>query len=326
MGSVQQKHIAKQILENPEHVASMLNQSEAANAGGIAGSISQYTEDNEDGGVALLDQEDEEQKGGHPAMRPEVDLINMHAPIKRSDHETWPRLPGQPPSQISESMKSLSISSSVPSSVGDGNHGDDDNHSSQTTTTPGYQHHPTVWTGKTSQALFKDAKPTPTTTKDDNREDESVLDEGKNLFRNRFWDPTSADWNPKNFLNPLTDKFCCVFEGCDYAQYETLEELMTHLRQQHIKSRYSCPRCFKEFRSAAALIQHADTSLIKCRVKFTPDYAKLLDEVSGGFLKAKEVRQPKVCNLDRSLVKAGEQLPAWGYMSHKYESKLPNEN
>lgn len=203
--SVQHKHVQNEIGKNVDLFVANLGRNPAfAAINDNPGLVTDGSEvqDDEDGGVALgnlIDREDEAQKGGYEPMKPEVDLIGRRVPLTRNNLETWPRLRGQAPSRLNESMRSMSIGSgtmSIDGSVKEAsdyaseitsrrggnkvytesypslnspthsasNYGDDhdDTASEATTTAASFVPNRTAWTTKqTSKALFKDAKPTP---------------------------------------------------------------------------------------------------------------------------------------------------------------------
>ncbi|KAK5136922.1 hypothetical protein LTR08_001429 [Meristemomyces frigidus] len=107
--SVQHKHVLKEIMLNPDVFAANLQINKkfavAVDPGLITEGEETETQDHDEGGVQILDQEDDEQKGGHPAMEAERDLIDLEAAYPqatRSTLETWPRLPAQMRPQLTE--------------------------------------------------------------------------------------------------------------------------------------------------------------------------------------------------------------------------------
>jgi hypothetical protein len=132
--SILHKTILKEVLGNIEE----FNDRMAANtvlsfAGPEPGKITDGTEqlDQEEGGVALLDQEAEEGGDTTPALQPQIDPIDVHsdgvqalkpqtaaletALLTRANVENWPRLASGKASGLPGSMSSMSIQSSTPS-------------------------------------------------------------------------------------------------------------------------------------------------------------------------------------------------------------------
>ena len=363
-GSIQHKHVMNEIMKDPEEVRQGLQVNKAfapiSDKPGLIVEGSE-TQETEDGGVPLLDQEDEAQKGGYKPLQAEVNLIDMNLPMTRCEQETWPRLPGLPPARLTESMHSMSMKSAAPSVSGTemsasefaseitsrrggkkvytesypsldspkspgSNYIDDDTSSVATSTMASSINTPVAWTtGKTCQALFKDAKSTPPAGDWEairaQREKEAVANDKTNLFHSRFWDPQSSDYDVERFLSSVIGKYCCPFPECG-DEYDEPLDIEGHLRNAHLKTSYRCPLCLKIFRSPSALVSHSEAGG-KCKVKKSSMYDKLLDEVSGGYLKAHHLKEPKVYKPGNALVKAGERID--GVMDTKFEAKLPRE-
>ena len=364
-GSIQQKHVVNEIMKNPEEFIQGLRMNKTltptSDKPGLIVDGSE-TQETEEGGVPLLDQEDEAQKGGYKPLQAEVNLIDMNIPYTRSNVETWPRLPGQQPSQLTSSMHSLSLNSRTPSINGSevsaseyaseitsrrggtkvytesfpslnspripaSLNGDDDTASVATSTVGSSTNRPMAWTtAKTSQALFKDAKPTPPagdwTAVWNYRQQEAAANDSTNLFRSRLWDPDSKEYDVELFFNSMIEKYRCPFPECDGTYYDEPSDIEGHLRVTHLKTSYRCPLCLKIFRSANALVSHSEAGG-KCKVKKSSMYDKLLDEISGGYLKAQHLIEPKVYKPGDALVKAGQRVD--GVMDTRFTAKLPGE-
>lgn len=322
-------------------------------------------QDSDPGGITLLDQEDEAQKGGYKPLHAEIrsPLIGMNnaAPLTRKNLETWPRMPGLAPPPLTESMRSMSINSATPSinstqksatefaseftSRRGGTKvytesypslsspvnspsikGDDGSKSFVTDTTASTTSRSVAWTTRgTSRALFKDAKPTPPagdwTALYKQRVDDALAKHSNNLLHSRVWDPHSSDYNVDRFLHQVTAKYTCPFPDCG-DDYENPVDLEGHLQLTHLRKDFRCPQCLKIFTKGSSLIAHAESAGGKCKVKDTTNFRKLLDEVSGGFLDAEDVKQPKILKMDKAVVKAGEE-PANGVMSTRFSARLP---
>jgi hypothetical protein len=78
-------------------------------------------------------------------------------------------------------------------------------------------HETKVWgprKGKsTGSILFPNAKPkAPLSDFSVSAHDEAMEHaHGPNLFRDRFWDPMSSDWNPERFYDSIVNKYYCPF-------------------------------------------------------------------------------------------------------------------
>ena len=69
-----------------------------------------------------------------------------------------------------------------------------------------------------SEVLFPGVKPTPVSfewAQELRKRDQAYeLEHGVNLFRSRFWDPTSRDYKPQRFFNPIIEMYMCSFPHC----------------------------------------------------------------------------------------------------------------
>lgn len=279
-------------------------------------------------------------------------------PESRCNTETWPRLPGlPPPSNISilESMRSMSISSPSPSMSASEMSASEyastitsrrgglkivsetdpsspippasevdfsDAASDVTTTAASLQKKITAWnSGNAGQHLFKDAKLTPAPEDWIAWKEREEQAQGKNMLQARFWDKTSSDYRVPECFNPDERKYECPMPGCGVA-YEEISDLEGHLLNGHVKRNWRCPLCLKIFQTAHALISHSEAGG-KCKVKETSYYDQMLDEISGGFLQAEQLRQPKVYNTAALVANGGSA--ADGVMGTKFEALMPGE-
>ncbi|KAK4894477.1 hypothetical protein LTR27_007363 [Elasticomyces elasticus] len=329
----------------------------------MPGSVTDGSEDQEDGGVDLnlLDEEHAEQRSGYPALNPQFDLLSTEESSKptESQHsraacETWPRIPGAEnrSSRVIQSLRSLStrsdasVTGSNASVAGSEDmsdvtsrrgglkvHTDDEDTASDcgSDVTVVSKHPNPPWAGETSKVLFKSAKP-PISPGDYaaiiKRKEEEILEYNcMKLLKTRFYDPTDKEYDVDRFFHVLLERYCCPFPQCDIneCQYETPEELKWHLEKRHLVRHLVCPTCSKRFSSPTAQVSHME-SAIKCRVKDSDKYFKLLDQISGGFLKAKKLDVPQVINRQQAMVVAGKRARANGVMAMQFKAKNPDEN
>ena len=202
---------------------------------------------------------------------------------------------------------------------------DEDTASEATTTGASSISRPAAWTtGSTSEVLFQGAKPTPPSSRVwdavlERREQEARARDSQNLLHSRFWDPTSHEFDKNRFMfwDDILQayQFGCPFKGCEDAVYDVDVDLIGHLQYAHLRKNFTCPLCLKRFTEASRLINHSESSG-KCKVKKSSKYDQLLDQVTGGFLRAEHLQEPKVAKGHE-----GERLP--GIMSTKYIAQLP---
>ena len=122
---MQHKYVKKEIMENLEYFTEALQINDAfaqppTHPGLIEAERSMDRTDTETEGGVLLDQEDEEQKGGLEPLEAKlaaVELGGKKVPLTRSNLETWPRLPGQIQSVVPDHILDRSIGSPPPSII-----------------------------------------------------------------------------------------------------------------------------------------------------------------------------------------------------------------
>ena len=337
----------------------------------------------DEGGVGLLDQEDPQQHTGYEALQPAVDLLTLEEVPHTQTKESWPRLPATQTRTV-QWTRSMSITSDTSSLDGSeaalsdvtsrrgglkvrteslhtdswpalnspvsawsvsGKEGEDGASDAESDTTViSYVRKPAWSTGKTSKALFKDARPTPApgdwAAILKRREEDALAASYVDLRSVRFWDASSDEYRPDLFFDGHL--YRCPFAQCDEGecQYHTLYELEVHLQNWHLKLKLVCPTCHKRFNTAFAQVAHME-STTKCAIKKSEKYKNVsarssrtksrylltgrqhFDYITGGFIKVKRVAEPFVIKPEQALVVAG-QKPINGVMSHKYEGKLPN--
>ncbi|GAM88897.1 hypothetical protein ANO11243_069310 [Dothideomycetidae sp. 11243] len=105
------------------------------------------------------------------------------------------------------------------------------------------------------------------------------------LFHTRWYDPHSDDYNPDIFFHPILEVYKCPFAQCKET-FNLHVEMETHLRYQHVVTKNTCPSCLKTFDRVSDLIRHFEASLrgSRCWIANAVDFAKILDDVTGGFV------------------------------------------
>lgn len=266
------------------------------------------TEDGQEGGIPLLDaDEDEARQSSYRPLQPQPSSAStkqLRVKLKRENVESWPRLPGLAPSQLSHDLSKLLIGSPAPSTPSisastfaksitsttkeyaytesypalgsapsvSSNTDYDDTASDTTTTAKDTTAYTKAWTrGNASYTLFKDTKST--LSVDDSYWQDSIgklqdqlVDNATDLLSKRLWDPSHRDYNPERFLSDAEGKYCCPFGEC-YAMRDTPSELSEHLVECHMTKTFRCPACFKIFKKGSSLMAHAEAAGGKCKVQ-----------------------------------------------------------
>ena len=361
--NVQLKHLRKELLrDGQQDDEDELPQ--IAKAGSSVTGESDVRTLEDDGGVPLLDQEDEGQKDGYMPLEAEVNLIDPNGPPKyklnipqtRSNMETWPRLPGQAPSQLADTLRSMSISStacSIPTSeistsdyasqvtsrrggtkiYTESNYSIDspmwppsefdyDDTASEATTTIAREQSSAWNTGSSSKLLFKDAKPTPRPGDwdewEEHEEQERAQMDRNNMLHTKWWDKSSPEYAVHMFYNHLIGKYVCPIKDCDSTPYNDVSDLDGHLQTAHLRRDFRCPLCLKIYKSAHALVSHAESGG-SCKVKDSKKFGDLLAEISGGYLDVEFLKTQKVYQTGSADGKKG----AAGVMSERFEGTEP---
>jgi hypothetical protein len=130
---------------------------------------------------------------------------------------------------------------------------------------------------------------------------DSATDIAQNLLYKRYWDPGNVEYNVERFRHDVIEKYCCPFGGCD-CNYDEPVDLSDHFRIAHMNKNYRCPQCLKIFVKGSALMAHAEAAGGKCRVRETDAFGHLLEIISGGYLEADQVRQPRIVRLDQKAI------------------------
>jgi len=204
---------------------------------------------------------------------------------------------------------------------------DDDADSDSTAQAEAVLKRPAAWTTtQTSRALFGDinAEKQPGQIKSvlkHNREED--IKAPNHLMNARWWDPESEDYNPEVFFHSVFERYKCPFPECeDMPTFDHPHDIAGHLLDAHGKTKFRCPGCLKLFRRASGMVSHMESTQ-KCPIRKSKDFKSVLDEITGGFIKAKRLPQPTIYRSSTAVVKSGQV--ANGVMSTMYKAGWPNK-
>jgi len=112
----------------------------------------------------------------------------------------------------------------------------------------------------------------------------------ENLLVVKWWDSTSADYDPNLFFHSMIDAYKCPLAGCT-STFDQQVGMSEHLRKIHRLPPINCSGCSKRFDTVQALVSHCEASNrgSKCPVAKGDRYGKILDEITGGFLDVERV-------------------------------------
>jgi hypothetical protein len=196
---------------------------------------------------------------------------------------------------------------------------------------------PAAWTTtQTSRALFGES---PVATQPNqiksilkNREEE--VKQAPNILLNaRWWDPESGDYTSDLFLHSALNRYFCPFPQCDVEPFDCAHDIEGHLLEAHAKTKFRCPQCLKLFKRAQGMVSHME-STSKCPIRKSKPYhsssryranfsMQVLDEVTGGYIKAKRLPQPTIYRASTAVVKSGQVVN--GVMSTMYKAGWPSK-
>jgi hypothetical protein len=61
--------------------------------------------------------------------------------------------------------------------------------------------------------------------------------------------------------------------------------LIQHLRSPaHMNAKLRCPACLRQYQSATALVQHAESQAVKCQIRDSHEYKTAVNQITGGFV------------------------------------------
>ena len=108
----------------------------------------------------------------------------------------------------------------------------------------------------------------------------------------------------------------------------------------HARTKFRCSACFKLFKCAEGLVAHCESNgkcpiqkhddfdkvckaRLLCRIVLPLTIPQMLDEITGGFLKARKLPQAVIYRQDKAVVKLNDQEP--GLMPVQYKAKMPGD-
>jgi uncharacterized C2H2 Zn-finger protein len=244
-----------------------------------------------------------------------------------------------------ESYPSLPSGSQLQSNHSTKTGTDEDAKSVSTARAENVLNRPAAWTTtNTSRALFGDSPAQPNEIESILKNREEEVKQAPNLLLNaRWWDPESGDYTSDLFLHSALNRYFCPFPQCDVEPFDCAHDIEGHLLEAHAKTKFRCPQCLKLFKRAQGMVSHIE-STSKCPIRqskhfksvrpvvvhlhLSPRYRansskQVLDEITGGYIKAKRLPQPTIYRASTAVVKSGQVVD--GVMSTMYKAGWPNK-
>lgn len=325
--SINHKYIIKEIMTAPDVFQKSVFSPHTGQMGSVTGEevVDEDEEsDQEQGGVALLDYDDDEANmGGYKALEPERDLIDL-SPRHNISTEAYSALEIEPTMNITKDMRTISLEATATNIRSALKHERGEESASQASG---------AWSqGTPLKALIPAAKPTPTPNTWDGLY-KDCASKACNILETQFWNPFHADYQIDPFFHPVLMAYTCPFPTCvrDNGRvivrehgYPTKEGLEEHMRDVHWIKMFRCPICSRRFDSVAALMGHVENTM-KCKVKESKKFETFIAEMTGGFLTAQSVSQPNILYANKALIKIDgtNDGDMGGVMTMRFEATRP---
>ena len=72
---------------------------------------------------------------------------------------------------------------------------------------------------------------------------------------------------------------------CARKGFKKAGGLIAHLRSPaHGTKTYTCPYCYKRFKTLAAVTAHSESSSLRCNIRSTDGYDAYMDQLTGGII------------------------------------------
>ncbi|RAL04810.1 putative C2H2 finger domain protein [Aspergillus ibericus CBS 121593] len=98
-------------------------------------------------------------------------------------------------------------------------------------------------------------------------------------------------WEPMNFFDTFRGKFVCPCED----EFLTSKDFEEHvIEKTNGKRSLQCPGCLRIFKTAAALVAHCESASTHCSVNTGLRFSQIINDVSGGLVKAVGLRDGAV--------------------------------
>lgn len=81
-----------------------------------------------------------------------------------------------------------------------------------------------------------------------------------------------------------------------------------------------CPACLRQYRSATALVQHAESQAIKCQIRESAEYKTAVDQITGGFVDTAGRHQDHTVRYIAPATQSG------GEVKEGFEAQVANAN
>jgi hypothetical protein len=97
------------------------------------------------------------------------------------------------------------------------------------------------------------------------------------------YDPNDPSFRAEVFFIQITGKFKCPHKGCTKS-FQARSSFIAHLKSPaHLEEalRLKCPQCLRHYDTATALIQHAESQGVRCKIRKQDQYGAYVDEITA---------------------------------------------
>ncbi|OAA56379.1 Zinc finger, C2H2 [Cordyceps fumosorosea ARSEF 2679] len=99
-------------------------------------------------------------------------------------------------------------------------------------------------------------------------------------------DPENPYFNASTYFSTVINKYICPKLVCG-KYYDTKLGIIRHLNSPaHGPKTYECPKCSRIFKSAEAMMYHAESAGARCLIRETEHYGAFVDQLTGGIVQA----------------------------------------
>ncbi|RBR23054.1 uncharacterized protein FIESC28_04049 [Fusarium coffeatum] len=99
--------------------------------------------------------------------------------------------------------------------------------------------------------------------------------------------PSHPNFNVGRYACQFTGKYNCPVASCTKT-FKSGPALLGHLKSEaHSETKYRCPYCLNTFNSLTAIVQHAESNGVKCKIREMDNFRPYLDQLLAGLVDVK---------------------------------------
>nr|CEG04217.1 unnamed protein product [Fusarium clavum] len=99
--------------------------------------------------------------------------------------------------------------------------------------------------------------------------------------------PSHPNFNVGRYACQFTGKYNCPVTSCTKT-FKSGPALLGHLKSEaHSETKYRCPYCLNTFNSLIAIVQHAESNGVKCKIREMDNFRPYMDQLLAGLVDIK---------------------------------------